>query len=576
MRASEPAYKYLLPQKDAGLKPIAQLQVSTGAGAISSPVNVVQPPETLAQVPKTVAQQAQVLSTVPQPTTVAQDPKIVAQLDSVATASPVSKSEGTHVPQYLHPSSAKVPALGQGTPPEQQKDSQPSLLNQVVASSGPSPVKAVSHTIVLPGGIKLDLTPTIQWAKLVAQPQTTSTSRADTLPTSAVIPRSSTPSTPGTQAQSVIVHGVKSKSGSPPQQVGGAASQQVGGATAQQVGGVSTQQVGGAAAPKVGGAAAQQIGGVPTQQVDKAAAPKVGGAAAQQVGGVPTQQVVRAAAQKVGGAAAQQVGGVPTQQVVRAAAQKVGGAAAQQVGGVPTQQVVREAAQGSKVLVQQLGGATKPQVGVSVAQQVGVAPTQQVGVDSAPAPVRRLTPLPITGGAPMRGAVTQRQKMTPTQQGGGAPVQQVGGSPAQQVGGAQAQQVGGAKSASNLNLILEKIVMLKTALSPTACTQSLVLPSNDTTSTTAPFIQETTASHFSALHPVASTSRSVSIATTVSTSPMATQIMAEHSYQGSPTSLTPTATAEGESAGTVLSSSTVQQSLHPPWSQSPAPQKPFS
>ena len=543
MRASEPAYKHLLPQKDAGLKPIAQLQVSTGAGAISSPVNIVQPPETLAQVPKTVAQQAQVLSTVPQPTTVAQDPKVVAQLDSVATASPVSKSEGTHVPQYLHPS-AKVPALGQGTPPEQQKDSQPSLLNQVVASSGPSPVKAVSHTIVLPGGIKLDLTPTIQWAKLVAQPQTTSTSRADTLPTSAVIPRSSTPSTPGTQAQSVIVHGVKSKSGSPPQQVGRAASQQVGGATAQ--------QVGGAAAPKVGGAAAQQIGGVPTQQVDKAAAPKVGGAAAQQVGGVPTQQVVRAAAQKVGGAAAQQVGGVPTQQVVR------------------------EAAQGSKVLVQQLGGATKPQVGVSVAQQVGVAPTQQVGVDSAPAPVRRLTPLPITGGAPMRGAVTQRQKMTPTQQGGGAPVQQVGGSPAQQVGGAQAQQVGGAKSASNLNLILEKIVMLKTALSPTTCTQSLVLPSNDTTSTTAPFIQETTASHFSALHPVASTSRSVSIATTISTSPMATQIMAEHSYQGSPTSLTPTATAEGESAGTVLSSSTVQQSLHPPWSQSPAPQKPFS
>lgn len=480
MRASEPAYKHLLPQKDAGPKPIAQLQASTGVGSISSPVNVAQLPETIAQPPKTIAQQVQVPSTVPQPTAVVQDPKVVAQLDTVATASPVSKTQGTHVPQFLQPPFAKAPTVGPNAPPEQQKDSHSSLLSQVLASTGPAPVKAMSPTIVLPGGIKVDLSSSIHWAKLVALPQTTATSHADPLATSALVPRSSVPTTLGTQAQSVIVHSVKSKSGSPPQQVGGAAAQQVGGAVAQQVGGSPPQKVGGAAAVQVGVAPKQQVGVVPTQQ-------------------------------------------------------------------------------GGGVLV----------------QQVGVAPMQMSG---APAQVRKLTPLPITGGAPMRGVVTQRQRVTPTQLVGGALAQQVGGAPAQQVGGAPvATQENTPKSTSSLDLILEKIAMLKTALSPPACTASFVLPSNVAPSTTVQSTQGTTASNFSSLHPVASTSGSVSIATTIPTSPMATQIMAEHSYQGSPTPLSPTTTAEGVSAGThalETSPSTVQHTTNPPRSHSPAPQNP--
>ena len=491
MRASEPAYKHLLPQKDAGAKPIAQLQPppgavgsisspvtiaqlqpSPGGGSISSPVTTIaQLPQTITQVPKTIAQ-AQLPTTRPMPTAVVQGSKVVAQLHSVAP----------DILGSLQPPLTS-PKVGQSTTPEQRKDSR-SHQTQVIASADTASVKAASPTVILPGGIKVDLSPSIPWGKLVAHPQAVSTSLADPKATATMSPRSSVPSTSDAQTHQGIAHSEKSKIGVQAQPVGGAPVQQVGSAPEQRVEGAQVQQV--------GGASMQQVGGTPEQ--------RVGGAQLQQVGGALVQQV--------GGASMQQMGGTPVEQVIRVPAQQVGGAPMQQVGGA---------------LSQGVGGTPKQLMG-----QTGNAPVQ----------VRKVTPLPLTGGAPMRGTTTQRQRMTPTQQ--------VRGSPAQQVVGTQEVQ---ARSTSHLDLVLKKIITAHS--STTSAPLGMHSEVYHSPSTALQSAQGAPPSHSSTFHPTASTSEGISMATTIATSPMATQIMAEHSYQGNSAPLVSTVIAGGVSVGTI-------------------------
>ena len=537
MRTSEPAYKHLLPQKDAGAKPIAQLQPppgavgsisspvtiaqlqpSPGGGSISSPVTTIaQLPQTITQVPKTIAQ-AQLPTTRPMPTAVVQGSKVVAQLHSVA-------------PDILGSLQSPLtsPKVGQSTTPEQRKDSR-SHQTQVIASADTASVKVASPTVILPGGIKVDLSPSIPWGKLVAHPQAVSTSLADPKATATMSPRSSAPSTSDAQTHQGIAHSEKSKIGVQAQPVGGAPVQQVGGAPVQQVGGAPVQQVGSASEQRVGGAQVQQVGGTPVEQVVQ----------------VPAQQVGRAPMQQVGGAPEQRVGGAQLQQVGGALVQQVGRASMQQVGGTPVEQVVQ-------VPAQQVGRAPMQQVGGALSQAVVGTPKQLTGqTGNAPVQVRKVTPLPLTGGAPMRSTATQRQRMTPTQQ--------VRGSPAQQVVGTQEVQ---ARSTSHLDLVLKKIITAHS--STTSAPLGLHSEVYHSPSTALQSAQGAPPSHSSTFHPTASTSEGISMATTIATSPMATQIMAEHSYQGNSAPLVSTVIAGGVSVGTIAMAtpSVVRQATDP-------------
>ena len=97
MRVSEPAYKHLLPPKEAGVKPIAQLQPPTpaasaplqpsggvgsipapaitapsGSSSISSLITMAKLSQPIVQVPKAIAQ-VQLPATTPTPTAVVKD-----------------------------------------------------------------------------------------------------------------------------------------------------------------------------------------------------------------------------------------------------------------------------------------------------------------------------------------------------------------------------------------------------------------------------------------------------------------------------------------------------------------------
>lgn len=202
------------------------------------------------------------------------------------------------------------------------------------------------------------------------------------------------------------------------------------------------------------------------------------------------------------------------------------------------------------------------QVGGELTQGVGGTPKQLTGqTGNAPVQVRKVTPLPLTGGAPMRGTATQRQRMTPTQQ--------VRGSPAQQVVGTQEVQ---AKSTSHLDLVLKKIITAHS--STTSAPLGLHSEVYHSPSTALQSAQGAPPSHSSTFHPTASTSEGISMATTIATSPMATQIMAEHSYQGNSAPLVSTVIAGGVSVGTITMAtpSVVRQTTDPSTEPFPSPQ----
>ena len=498
MRVSEPAYKHLLPPKEAGVKPIAQLQPSTpaatappqpsggvgsipapattapllpsGSGSSSSPITIAKLPQAIVQVPK-VTVQAQLPATTPTPTAVVKDTVSVVQPPVVAP----------DILGLLKPP-VNSPVVERSSPPKEQKDTRKQQ-TPVIASASPAPAKDTILT-VLPEGIKMVLPPTIPWAKLVTHTTVASTSHAETKVTASATPHQATPHSATT---------------TPDEQGGGTSVQQVGGASVKQVGGASVQQVGRAPVQQVGGASVQQLRGVQVQQV--------GGALLQQVGGVTTQEVGRKPAQPMG---------------------QTGSTAA---------------AQARKV---------------------------------------HAKPLPITGGAPIRGTATQRQNMTPTQQVGMSSAQQVGvASP--QVGVASVQQVAAAqelpsKSSAQLDLILKKIVKMKAAFSPSSSDPIVLLSQTRPSPTTAlQAMPGTQPSSCSTLHTVAGTVESVSMATTVPRSPIATQIMAEHSYQDSSTTLASTAMAGDVTVGavamatpTIIRQTTNLEQYHPPDSNNPS------
>lgn len=514
MRVSEPAYKHLLPPKEAGVKPIAQLQPSTpaatappqpsggvgsipapattaplppsGSGLSSSPITIAKLPQAIVQVPK-VTVQAQLPATTPTPTAVVKDTVSVVQPPVVAP----------DILGLLKPP-VNSPIVERSSPPKEQKDTRKQQ-TPVIASASPAPAKDTILT-VLPEGIKMVLPPTIPWAKLVTHTTVASMSHAETKVTASATPHQATPHSATTTPD-----------------------EQGGGASVQQVGGASVQQVGGASVKQAGGTSVQQVGRAPVQQV--------GGTSVQHLRGVQVQQV--------GGALLQQVGGVTTQEVSRKPTQPMG-----QTGSTA-------AAQARKV---------------------------------------HAKPLPITGGAPIRGTATQRQNMTPTQQVGMSSAQQVGvpspqqvGVSSPQVGVSSVQQVAAAqelpsKSSAQLDLILKKIVKMKAAFSPSSSDPIVLLSQTRPSPTTAlQAMPGTQPSSCSTLHTVTGTVESVSMATTVPRSPIATQIMAEHSYQDSSTTLASTAMAGDVTVGavamatpTIIRRTTNLEQYHPPDSNNPS------
>ena len=482
MRVSEPAYKHLLPPKEAGVKPIAQLQPSTpaatappqpsggvgsipapattapllpsGSGSSSSPITIAKLPQAIVQVPK-VTVQAQLPATTPTPTAVVKDTVSVVQPPVVAP----------DILGLLKPP-VNSPIVERSSPPKEQKDTRKQQ-TPVIASASPAPAKDAILT-VLPEGIKMVLPPTIPWAKLVTHTPVASTSHAETKVTASATPHQATP------------HSVTT---TPDEQGGGASVQQVGGASVQHLRGVQVE--------------------------------RVGGALLQQVGGVTTQEVGRKPTQPMG---------------------QTGSTAA---------------AQARKV---------------------------------------HAKPLPITGGAPIRGTATQRHNMTPTQQVGMSSAQQVGvpspqqvGVSSPQVGVSSVQQVAAAqelpsKSSAQLDLILKKIVKMKAAFSPSSSDPIVLLSQTRPSPTTAlQAMPGTQPSSCSTLHTVAGTVESVSMATTVPRSPIATQIMAEHSYQDSSTTLASTAMAGDVTVGavamatpTIIRQTTDLAQCHPPDSNNPS------
>ena len=544
MRVSEPAYKHLLPPKEAGVKPIAQLQPPTpaasaplqpsggvgsipapaitapsGSSSISSLITMAKLSQQIVQVPKAIAQ-VQLPATTPTPTAVVKDTVSVAQ------------------PPFMAPDSLGLlkppvnsPTVEHSSPPKEQKDirRQQTL---VTASASPAPAKDTILT-VLPEGIKMVLPPTIPWAKLMTRTTVASTSHAEAKVTASATPHQAT---------------LHSATTTPGEQGGGALVQPVGGASVKQVSGASVQQVGGAAVQQVGGVITQEAGRKPTQPMGQ-----TGSTTAVQARKVHAKPLPITGGAPIRGTATQRQNMTTTQQVIMSSTQQVGVPSTQQMGVPSTQQVGVSS-------TQQVGVPSTQQVGVPSTQQVGVSSTQQVGVSS-----------------------TQQMGVSSTQQVGVPSTQQVGVSSMQQVGVPSMQQVAAAqelpsKSSAQLDLILKKIVKMK-AFPPTSSDPIVLLSQNRPSPTTAlPALQSMPGkqpSSCSTLHTVAGTVESVSMATTVPRSPIATQIMAEHSYQDSSTTLASTAMAGDVTVGAVAMATptVIRQTTnlcHPPDSNNPS------